>query len=74
METALERAVKAAGGQAGLARAIGISQPSVWHWVNKTKRVPAEFVLKVEGASGVPRHELRPDMFEAVAAQPEQAA
>lgn len=60
---ALVRALEAVGGQAALARAAGVSQPSVWHWVHKSKRVPAEYVLAVETASGVSRHDLRPDLY-----------
>lgn len=60
---ALTAAVKKAGGQAGLARLIGVSQPSVWHWVHKSRRVPAEYVLTVEEKTGVSRHELRPDLY-----------
>lgn len=28
-----------------------------------SRRVPAEFVLKVEALTGVSRHELRPDIY-----------
>ena len=60
---ALNEALEVAKGQAGLARAVGVSQPSVWHWLHKSKRVPAEFVIPVETATGVPRERLRPDLF-----------
>lgn len=63
MEQALRDAVKVAGGQAALARTVGVSQPSVWHWVNKSRRVAAEFTLKVEAATGVSRQRLRPDLY-----------
>ncbi len=62
---ALKRAVKIAGGQTALARKVGTRQGNVWSWLNRTRRVPAEFVIKIEDATGgrVPRHELRPDIF-----------
>lgn len=62
---ALRRAVEKAGGQSALARACGVKQGHVWHWINKSMRVPAEHVLSVEAATGgtVTRHELRPDIF-----------
>lgn len=63
MEQALNDAVAAAGGQAALAREICVSQPSVWHWINKSKRCSAEYVLKVAAATGVSRHRLRPDIY-----------
>ncbi|WP_242183276.1 YdaS family helix-turn-helix protein [Sphingomonas sp. CARO-RG-8B-R24-01] len=62
-QTPLTRALSAIGGQAALSRAVGVSQPSVWHWVHRSRRVPAEFVLAVETATGVSRHELRPDLY-----------
>jgi TorA maturation chaperone TorD len=55
----LDRAVNAAGGVAQLARKIGISQPSVSNW----NRVPAQRVVAVEAATGVPRAQLRPDLY-----------
>ena len=74
---ALERAIALAGGQSALARAIGKSQGHVWHWVKVAKRVPAEAVLAVEQATGVPRTELRPDVYpaaDALATQPRDEA
>jgi len=62
---ALRRAVEKVGGQSALARACGVKQGHVWHWLNKSLRVPAEHVLAVEAATGsaVSRQELRPDIF-----------
>jgi DNA-binding transcriptional regulator YdaS (Cro superfamily) len=60
---ALTLAVENAGGQSALARKVGLRQQAIWHWINVSKRVPAERVLAVEAASGVPRHELRPDIY-----------
>ncbi|WP_024508639.1 molecular chaperone TorD family protein [Bradyrhizobium sp. ARR65] len=58
-DAGLNRAIDAAGGVAQLARKIGIAQPSVSNW----NRVPAERVVAVEAATGVPRKVLRPDLF-----------
>jgi DNA-binding transcriptional regulator YdaS (Cro superfamily) len=60
---ALKRAVKIAGGQTALGRACGKKQQHVWNWLNKSRRVPAEDVLAVEAATGVSRHDLRPDIY-----------
>ncbi len=48
-----------------MARACGVKQGHVWHWLNKSHRVPADYVLTIEAATGgaVTRHELRPDIF-----------
>jgi TorA maturation chaperone TorD len=55
----LALAIDKAGGVAELARKIGIAQPSVSNW----SRVPAQRVIAVEAATGVPRRELRPDLY-----------
>jgi len=60
---ALEAAVDKAGSQAELARIAEVSATAVWKWLHSSKRVPAEFVLKIEAATGVSRHDLRPDIY-----------
>ena len=59
---ALNRAVQVAGSQMALARALGIKSPSISCWY-KAGRVPAERCLAIEAATGVSRHDLRPDVF-----------
>jgi len=61
---ALREAIAQAGGQTSLARAIGCTQGHVSQWLRRGK-VPADKVLKIERATGVPREQLRPDIFEA---------
>ncbi len=58
-ESGLEAAIRAVGGVGALARALGLAQPSVSSW----RRVPAERLAAVESVTGVPRNELRPDLF-----------
>jgi len=60
-DSGLQRAIDAAGGVGALARALGISQPSVSNWT----RIPAERVLAVETLTGVARTDLRPDLYPA---------
>jgi len=62
----LSRAIKAAGGPSALARKLGIKPQAVSQW----KNVPAERVVEIEAATGIPRHELRPDLHRT----PEDAA
>lgn len=59
----LENAISKAGGQVALAALLGIRQSHISNWKNRGKRVPAEWVLKIERATGVSRHELRPDLY-----------
>ena len=62
--SALKRACDEVGGQASLARLIGTTQSQVWYWLARSKRgVTAEFVLAIERETGVPRHELRHDLY-----------
>ncbi|WP_333701199.1 transcriptional regulator [Sphingobium yanoikuyae] len=61
--SALENAVRVAGGQTAAARICGVSQPAVWKWLKHRRRLPAEFVLLMETQTGVSRHCLRPDIY-----------
>ena len=58
-ESVVLRAIEAAGGTAALALRLGIRAPSIYSW----RRVPAIRVLAVEAASGISRHDLRPDIY-----------
>ena len=61
--TPLGRAVLAAGSQSALARKIGLTQQHVWNWLYRMGQVPAEYVIRIEKATGISRHELRPDIY-----------
>jgi DNA-binding transcriptional regulator YdaS (Cro superfamily) len=60
MKTALEIAKEKVGGSTGLANALGGITPQA---VSQWRRVPAERAIEVERVTGVPRHELRPDIY-----------
>ena len=60
---ALRRAVAIIGGQSKTARLLDLSQTSIWKWVSKGKVLPAEHVLTIEAATGISRHDLRPDIY-----------
>jgi len=55
----LERAKERVGGQAALAKLIGVTAQAISQW----DEVPPLRVLDVERASGVSRSELRPDLY-----------
>lgn len=42
-----------------LATKLGLNKSTVSRW----KRIPAERVLQVEKATGIPREEIRPDIY-----------
>jgi DNA-binding transcriptional regulator YdaS (Cro superfamily) len=58
MRAVTKKAIKKAGG-AVIARALKIERQAVYQW----SRVPAEHVSVVEQITGIPRHELRPDLY-----------
>ncbi|WP_448660340.1 transcriptional regulator [Sphingomonas sp. CJ99] len=60
---ALTDLVERAGSQSALARALEVTQAAVWKWLQSSKRLPAEYVLKAEQLFGVSRHDLRPDIY-----------
>lgn len=60
-DEALEAAFRAAGGAAALAVKLGISKQAVSDWL----KCPHRRVLQVEALTGVPRTELRPDLYPA---------
>jgi DNA-binding transcriptional regulator YdaS (Cro superfamily) len=60
---ALMLVVDVLGTQAELARLCSVSPTAVWKWVQSSKRMPAEYVLRTEARTGVSRHALRPDIY-----------
>jgi DNA-binding transcriptional regulator YdaS (Cro superfamily) len=60
---ALCACVAAAGDQSKLGRALGVAQATIWRWLNQSKQMPAEYVLRAEALYGVSRHDLRPDIY-----------
>lgn len=67
MHEALAKAINVAGGQAAFAVLVStqerhVSQQLVSYWFRKGE-LPAELVLRDEILTGVPRDELRPDVF-----------
>jgi DNA-binding transcriptional regulator YdaS (Cro superfamily) len=63
IDSGFAAAVRAAGSQAELARIIGKPQQTVNDAVVSGRRIWPEEVLKIEAATGVSRHDLRPDLY-----------
>lgn len=59
---AITSAAEAAGSQTALAKTLGCTPQNV-QWMCSTGNVPAKHVLKIESATGVSRHQLRPDLY-----------
>lgn len=71
-QTVLQRALAAKpfeGNQSKFADAIGTSQQNISNWSRSGRNLPAEYVLKAEAATGIPRHEWRPDIYPSPASQ-----
>lgn len=61
MDTVLRQYLDAERGRSkDLALALGIRQSAISQW----DKVPAERVVAVEKATGIPREDLRPDLYE----------
>jgi DNA-binding transcriptional regulator YdaS (Cro superfamily) len=58
--------VKKAGGMRALGRALGISHQAILSWTH----IPAERVVAIEEATGIPREKLRPDLYKRRGARP----
>jgi DNA-binding transcriptional regulator YdaS (Cro superfamily) len=54
-------AIDAAGSPTALARLLGITKQAVFSW----ERVPYERARAVQDATGIPLHDLRPDIWPA---------
>lgn len=55
----LKKAIEAAGGAAQLAKALGINRQVIYRW----PQVPSRRIVDIERLTGVPREELRPDLY-----------
>jgi DNA-binding transcriptional regulator YdaS (Cro superfamily) len=69
MDPLIAHWIEAKGNLARLAKELGIAHQSIYSW----SRIPAERVIDVERITGIPRHELRPDIYPPTDAQPEKA-
>ena len=59
----LRRAVQKAGGQTKFAEICECTQGNIWQLLQKGSPLPAQYVLRVEAALDISRHELRPDLY-----------
>jgi len=57
------RAIEIAGGQKALAAVIGVDRQWIWKYQNEDRPCPPHHVLKLEAATGIPRHEWRADIY-----------
>lgn len=60
---ALRNAIDVIGSQSAMAALLGITQGAISRWLARGSSLPAEHVLKVEAATGISRHDLRPDLY-----------
>lgn len=61
-QTAIARAIEAAGTKAALATAVGVSPGLVWQWLNGMRPIAADRCPAIEAATGVRCEDLRPDV------------
>lgn len=65
-KTPIQRACDHLGSISALARAIGVSVPTVHQWITEVRPIPSERCSQIEVATGrlVTCEELRPDLVE----------
>ena len=63
----IKDAAEKAGGLSKLAASLGVRHQTFYSW----SRVPAERAVDIERLTGIPRHELRPDLWPLPAQVPE---
>jgi DNA-binding transcriptional regulator YdaS (Cro superfamily) len=59
LSAGLQQAIKVVGTRAELARRLGITPQALSNW----QRVPTARIIDVERVTGVPREQLRPDLY-----------
>lgn len=55
----IDRAIQAAGGRTELAEKLGVTRQATYHW----DEIPSKFLIAIERLTGIPRQELRPDLY-----------
>ena len=60
---AVQKAISIAGSQEKLAISLGVHRTTVNSWVRSRNKITAEMAKLIEEKTGVPRYELRPDLF-----------
>ncbi|MFN3819923.1 transcriptional regulator [Blastomonas sp.] len=63
LDSPLAKVCIALGGQSALARLIGKDQSTVHDRLRNNMPIWAEHVLAIEAATGISRHDLRPDIY-----------
>ena len=62
-KTPLDRAIDALGSMSALAAAVGTSRQNISGMRKRGGQLTPQYVIRVEQATGIPRHELRPDLY-----------
>lgn len=61
--TGIDKLIAHFGSQAKTAKELQITRQTVNGWVKGRNRIPAEKVVLIEKITGIPRSELRPDLW-----------
>lgn len=70
----LRAAIEAAGSAKALAERMGMVKSAIGNWRRREGGIPAKHVPRVSRHTGLPAHQLRPDLFPAAPQRPEDAA
>lgn len=61
----VDQVIRRAGGVVALSRATGIKPSTISKWRVSKNGIPADRVPAVSAVTGIPRHEIRADLWEA---------
>lgn len=60
MNEGLQRAINRVCGVTNLARKLGVTRSAIYQWGDE---IPANRLVEIERLTGVPREQLRPDLY-----------
>lgn len=60
---AIQAAISQVQTQRNLAQVLGVTQAAVSQWLTGTKKISVWHALRIEDRLGIPRAQLRPDVF-----------
>ena len=63
MNEGVTNAIQSIGSQKSLAQMLSVSQQVVSHWRTGKQKPSAHNALKIEKLTGIPREQIRPDIF-----------
>lgn len=74
MTAAICKAVEKIGGNVAMAKLLGVHPSFISQLVTERRKVPYSYCFAIEKATGVSRHDLRPDVYGPEPTRPKRKA